>query len=286
METLGSYLREERKKQGKTLEQIAKKTCISRTTLQAIEKDQTEQLPPASYLRGFLKLYAQELELSEEDVLSHLPKQTEEKGSLALPEAPDIENPPKPLLKILIAGSIILLVCIWSWQTFFDPAQTVQDENIKIVSPRPTVPDTSPPPETQPKPSENEPETDAAMPELSPELKVLSEELSAVELKPAEEIPTEETPPIILEDFTIKLLAHGLVWMKLQADNNKAVDITLRKGEQYRLSAKQRLTMRIGDPVLVDVFYNNAAVDLPGKKGIPLDVVFPDCVRQTHLKKN
>jgi len=69
METLGNYLREERQKQGKTLKQIAEKTCISRTTLQAIEEDREDQLPPPSYLRGFLKLYAQELGLSTEDLL-------------------------------------------------------------------------------------------------------------------------------------------------------------------------------------------------------------------------
>ena len=56
METLGNYLREERQKQGKTLKHIVQQTRISRTTLQAIEDDQYEQLPPASYLRGFLKL--------------------------------------------------------------------------------------------------------------------------------------------------------------------------------------------------------------------------------------
>ena len=86
METLGDYLREERQKQGKTLEQIAQKTRISRSTLQAIEDNRDELLPPALHVRGFLKLYARELGLNMEDILARLPQQpirTEQPGPAA-----------------------------------------------------------------------------------------------------------------------------------------------------------------------------------------------------------
>ena len=52
MDTLGSYLREEREKQGKTLVDIVRTTRISRTMLEAIESGQDTQLPPPLYLRG------------------------------------------------------------------------------------------------------------------------------------------------------------------------------------------------------------------------------------------
>ena len=69
--------------------------------------------------------------------------------------------------------------------------------------------------------------------------------------------------------------------MRLQADDGKTIDITMRNGERYSLSAERKLTARIGNPVLVDAFYNGEEVTLPGKPGIPLNVVFPDIVRQS-----
>ena len=78
----------------------------------------------------------------------------------------------------------------------------------------------------------------------------------------------------------VKFIARGIVWMKLNADDEKTVDITLKNGERYRISAARTLKARLGNPALVDVEYNDVPVSLPGKPGVPLDVVFPDIVRQ------
>ncbi len=83
----------------------------------------------------------------------------------------------------------------------------------------------------------------------------------------------------------VKFIARGIVWMKLSADGGTAVDITLKNGEQYRMSAARTLTARLGNPVLVDVQYNDVPVSLSGKPGVPLDVVFPDIVRQSAPHK-
>lgn len=274
METLGNYLREERQKQGKTLEHIVQQTRISRTTLQAIEDDQYEQLPPASYLRGFLKLYAHELDLNVEDLLALLPTRTAKQNNLALPKAPDLETQKKPLLKIFLVVGILCIACIWAWQMFFGLAPVSQEIPVKIVSPRPTVPDATSEHPEPPGTAENQlnstPETSEsiALPETTSEA------------KPADEIKPEEIPPVVPERFKVKFIARGIVWMKLQADDADIVDITLRNKERYSISATQRLTVRLGNPALIDIFYNDTLVPLHGKPGIPLDIIFPDFVQQ------
>ncbi len=281
METLGSYLREEREKQGKTLKQIAQKTRLSRTTLQAIEDDRDDLLPPVSYLRGFLKLYAQELGLRTEDLLEHLPQQEPEQSSLALPEAPDIETNKKPWLKIILAAGIVCIACIWAWQMFFGLAPVSQEAPEKIVSPRPAlldVPSASPELSDIPSPPVTNP--DAAKPESLPKVKFVSK------AEPASTIQTKKQFPAAQEQFTVQFTARGIVWMNMQADDDKIVDITLREGERYRISAVQTLTVRLGDPALVDVEYKDQPVPLSGKPGIPLDLVFPDCVQQATPETN
>ena len=283
METLGNYLREEREKQGKTLKHISQKTCISRTTLQAIENDQDELLPPASYLRGFLKLYALELGLNTEDLLARLPQQRPEQNNLRLPPAPDIETKKKPLLKIFVAAGIVCIACIWAGQMFFGLAPVSQETPEQIISPRPALPNV---PSVSPMLPEAPAQPDTAPEESKPILEPLPQVEPVSETLPADSPRPEETPPAVTERFTVQFAARGIVWMTMQADDGTIVDITLRDGERYRASASQTLAVRLGNPVLVDVEYNDQPVPIPGKPGIPLDLVFPDCVQQSPQNTN
>ena len=285
METLGDYLREERQKQGKTLEQIAQKTRINRATLQAIEDNQDELLPPALHVRGFLKLYARELGLNMEDILDRQPQQPIKQSGLSLPPAPDIEPQKISLLKIFIAVAIVCMAGLWAWQMFFGLAPFSQNTSINIVSPRPAQPDALPGPPVQPGTvGDLSTGPDTTKPQEQSEPERVSEQgaLSASESqsKPDAALQAEKAPPVAPERFMVKFIARGIVWMKLNADDEKTVDITLKNGERYRISAARTLTARLGNPGLVDVEYNDVPVALPGKPGVPLDVVFPDIVRQ------
>ena len=59
--TLGQYFRLEREKRGITLEAIEKQTKISKQTLQFMEDDRLDVLPPRAFLRGFLQKGCQDL---------------------------------------------------------------------------------------------------------------------------------------------------------------------------------------------------------------------------------
>jgi flagellar biosynthesis protein FlhG len=54
----GAALREERLRQGRTLEVIASRTKIRQTYLQAIEEERFDALPPPVFLRGFVREFA------------------------------------------------------------------------------------------------------------------------------------------------------------------------------------------------------------------------------------
>jgi cytoskeleton protein RodZ len=58
MKSFGEQLKKERENRKKSLADIAKATKISKIVLTAIEEEQYESLPPLSYIKGFLRIYA------------------------------------------------------------------------------------------------------------------------------------------------------------------------------------------------------------------------------------
>jgi cytoskeletal protein RodZ len=69
MESFGAYLKGLRDERGKTLEQISANTKIAFANLEFLEKDRYELLPPRVFVKGFIRSYAQELEVNPDEVL-------------------------------------------------------------------------------------------------------------------------------------------------------------------------------------------------------------------------
>lgn len=66
---LGEFLRRERELRHISLDDIAERTKISRRYLEAIEEGQYERLPGETFVRGFIRSYAQSIGLDPEDTL-------------------------------------------------------------------------------------------------------------------------------------------------------------------------------------------------------------------------
>ncbi|MEN6475823.1 MAG: helix-turn-helix domain-containing protein [Syntrophaceae bacterium] len=70
--TLGQYFKLEREKRGITLEIIEKQTKISKQTLQFLEDDRLDVLPPRAFLRGFLQCIAKDFDMDGEELIRQL----------------------------------------------------------------------------------------------------------------------------------------------------------------------------------------------------------------------
>ncbi len=82
METLGQFLKEQRIKSNKSLDEIAQTTKIRKGLLDALEQDKYDLLPPRSYVRGMVKLYAQEVGIDVNEVLDRFEAAPIEKGKI------------------------------------------------------------------------------------------------------------------------------------------------------------------------------------------------------------
>lgn len=70
MNTVGQLLKAARLKHKFSLEEISTHTRIRKTYLKALENDEYDALPSATYAKGFIKNYAQFLKLPEETLLA------------------------------------------------------------------------------------------------------------------------------------------------------------------------------------------------------------------------
>ncbi|HZP95998.1 MAG TPA: RodZ domain-containing protein [Candidatus Limnocylindria bacterium] len=95
MSRLGDLLRAQREKKGLTLDQAAADTRIREKFLKALEDGDYQSLPGAVYTKGFLRNYAEYLDLDQEElvVLFH-----EERGGSA-PEPPRTFQPIRPIMR-------------------------------------------------------------------------------------------------------------------------------------------------------------------------------------------
>lgn len=70
MRTVGQILKEEREREKYTLEDIEKHTKIRKELLSALEEDDYSKLPPATFVRGFVKNYGKFLNLDTDKLLA------------------------------------------------------------------------------------------------------------------------------------------------------------------------------------------------------------------------
>ena len=112
MDSLGSYLRNEREVRQISLEEIAQTTRIPLRMLQHIEDDQLEALPGEVFTRGFLKSYATSVGLDCEDVLARYGRRDEQDKMAPAPMT--AITPPERGRRFGIAIALVILLILFT----------------------------------------------------------------------------------------------------------------------------------------------------------------------------
>jgi len=270
METVGLFLKNERESQGKSLKDISEATRISKTTLQAIEEDIQELLPPFSYVRGFLRIYAKELGLNPGVIIEMFEKELKEKRY----EPPKVlKVPGAPLRKqnynyiYIIIGIVFLVFLIYFANK--DKDTEMKKAGQKSIG-RQTIP-VAPAVVPEPVPPVPEEGLETAPHELiSEEAIPKSPPMIPISKSPASEVLPQD------ENFTVRFVASELTWIKFTVDNRDPFDITLWSGESYKETAEECMMVRIGNAGGVSLFFNDIPLGILGKKGEPIDLQFPE----------
>ena len=112
---IGAQLRTAREANSLSIATLAERTRVPARTLAAIERNDQSALPPHPFARGFVRSYAEELDLDPEqvarDFFAQFPEQPDSSRAPVLRELPDVSwQPPSQWMGMATAVAILLVV--------------------------------------------------------------------------------------------------------------------------------------------------------------------------------
>lgn len=238
----GSKLREEREKQGYSLEVIEKETKIRKTYLKALEDEEFSLLPPKVYAVGFLKLYANFLKLNADEMVNEFKLMVngteEEKESFHVPTAKEDEFnwlSSFNLKKILTAGLFLVLV-IWMGNSlvgYFANQGTKE----------PAVPNPS------------------------------------VTEQPKENV---KQPKAVIKQAKVVIDATQKCWLSVTVDDQKQYEGTLLPGQTKSFTGKKSVLINAGNAGGINITFNDKKLGPMGKAGEVLEKVYTAGKQETE----
>lgn len=262
-ETLGKYLKNQRESKKISLREVSKNTRVREHILRAIEEDQLNLLPPATYVRGFLLAYAKYLRLDPNDVLLRYERAL--KGEPAAPPPPPSlkprrkippTQPSKPKQKVLWNTNqmwVVVGVIVASFIIFY------------FFSPYSSKPPIGPLPErsVEGKPS-IVPSPPAAATTRAPEEKPVVEVRKP--LTPSSPVPAT-TSAQGKKALSLQIKAAEKTWVSLQVDDQPEREMTFKPGEGSSVQASNRIRMKLGNAGGLDLILNGRPLGKFGKSG-------------------
>ena len=279
MEKVGAVLQRARQQQGISLDELACRTKISRTVLAAIEEHNQQLLPPPAYMRGFLRVCAQELDLCADDLIAHFEQDAPEVGKWQAQRELQTAAPAHRRVKAvcrLFALLVLLVAALALLRAYRTRPETPALGIRPQAGQRVAMPDNRTAAGalmSRAHDADNASIEQAAQDNASariPAVVMGLDNASGVADNALSGVFVDASDPVVL-----MFRAEQLAWVWLRADNESAYDITLYPGQVYRKQAQHALQVRIGNPAGVDLTYNGMPVDLPDTPGVPVDLSFP-----------
>ncbi|TXI27740.1 MAG: helix-turn-helix domain-containing protein [Nitrosomonas oligotropha] len=288
VQSVGHLLRNARTAKGLSIDDVSRQLRLSAQQIEAIEKEDFEKLPGRTFLRGFIRNYANLVQLNPVPLLQMLPESTRvistyERTPFKNKQISFSSNREKPGNHSLIIAIILFVIILGAyflfenggWNKNSDISAESEEKktesataSVEIQLPLPGVVKNTPntPNSTTNKPSEvNNPvpatENTAAQADVKTE--------SAPENKPAVE-KTEKTEKTAAFDkntghLYFKLTADS--WIKVVDGRGVTVFEQLKKsGSEQIVTGKRPLSLVIGNAAGVNLTYNDKEIDISSYK--------------------
>ncbi|MHA1540536.1 MAG: helix-turn-helix domain-containing protein [Alphaproteobacteria bacterium] len=274
---VAEILKEARKKQKKEIKTAAKKLCIRKVYIEALEADNLKDLPGMAYTIGFLRNYASYLKLNSDKIVEAYKKEHPVKDE----KKEEITDDTVPLYKkrnyvylhyfLIFTFVAILFLAIYGLVNLFsDNKKEVEIPQIsnEFILPdeeilEPTVLSETIDEEEKIDTIETEKRQEEKIEEVSEEVGLTS---SKIEEKPevSSEVNAQET-----DTNKIVLLAEEEVWIELKNVVNGRIVFSklLKTGEQYEMQENKNISLTVGNAGGLQVILGGEKLNKLGPRG-------------------
>ncbi len=267
MSEFGELLRNARAYRGVTLLDAERATRINRRYLAALEQEAFEQLPPLTYARGIVRLYAQYLGLDPVTVLAKF-EEAHGQRSMGFRVVPSVQPVREPLMHwapnfavivFMLAISAIVFALVYT--TYLVPRETLPTPATSSV---PTSTEAGGPTMTG---AQTAPVANAAtVPTVPPGTVPVSSPANATAY-PAPASSTEAKPELsptsgttgtptpagpATTEHTFEIVTTGRVWVQVTVDGRTVLAEVLNEGDRRRFRGKT-MTVSSGNAPLVRI---------------------------------
>ena len=262
-ETLGKYLKNQRESRKISLREVSKNTRVREHILRAIEEDQLDLLPPATYVKGFLLAYAKYLRLDPNDVLLRHERALKGEPAASAPVRPltpkqkiPPAQPSRPRQKVWWNAShvwVVVGVIVVSFTLFY------------FFFPYSSKPPIQPPPERS---AEGKPYVAPVSPAAA--TTHAPEQKPPIEVKKPLSSSSPVPAPISSQEkkvLSLQLKAAEETWVSLQVDEQPEKEMTFKPGDGVSVQGSNRIRMKIGNAGGLDSTFNGKPLGKFGKSG-------------------
>jgi len=245
----GSLLAAARKQQSRTVEEIADALNLSATQIRTIELDQSEGLPEATYVRGYIRSYARLLGLNEDEVLDHYLNPNWQKSSRLdeMPRGIGSANE-SDSRSFFTAGKVVVIIVLASIMGFLwftghlggirgtkTASVTTSDSSSTVQTPQVIA------------------EDDQGLDDLA------SDQLAQASVDTSSEIVAE---PVSSEN-QLSLSFTDTSWVDIRdGDGNRLAYKSYAQGEDLSVSATTPMSVFIGNAKAVSAIFNGEPYDI------------------------
>ncbi len=286
LKELGSRLKNERERQGLTIEQIMEITKVSRVNINAIESGNQKEFPHEVYAKGFVKTYAKALGLDAEEVGEEF-SQIMRTGTADAEDVvdgsvqPDYGPGPKKspagtiFLVLILVGIVGGLVYYLHDNSYFSAQKVPQTEVVveEAVQEKPAVPEQNKAPVVEEKQAEPAP-AEAVQPAANEE---------PIENKVEEAAETVEQP-IVEETVAVVEPVGNIVaitakpgeacWLEAVIDGD-GKEYVIQEGDTLTFPYKDSLKIKLGNGGGVEILSNGKPFEFDAPKGKVKKLDFP-----------
>lgn len=262
----GSLLALARKKQKRTVEEIAEHLNLSVSQIRSIELDQSEGLPEPTYVRGYIRSYAKLLGLDQSEILGHYLNPNWQKGSSLdeMPRGIEVHEhtrsrrlTPKRFIALAFFAAVLGLL---AYSGFLNIASI--DKILVSQSDETSEPETSETPgklaaEETPAASIEQQQGDAV-------------ELQEIELTEADDLVDAGATSTNGDDYQLELSFTDTCWVDIRDENdNKLAYKSYVKGDVLNLSSAVPMSVFVGNVSAVTARVGGSDFDLaPYQEGV------------------